>query len=224
MSGKACVQVIARSEHDAQASVLDSDTTREIALSQSHDRSTCLRSVLVLAVNLSRTGLALAVLLFYGGGCARYQVGAQTLYSPDITTVYVPIIESNSLRRYLGERLTEAVVKEIEKQTPYKVVDSDDADSILSARLVADTKRIKTATRYDDGRENQISFKIEASWIDRRGEIIRRDLALPVDPALVTMLETGNYIPEIGQSVSTAQQTAIQRTAEQIVAMMEIPW
>jgi hypothetical protein len=171
-----------------------------------------------------RTGLGLTALLCCAGGCARYQVGAQSLFSPDITTVYVPMIESQSLRRNLGERLTEAVVKEIEKQTPYKVVDAQDADSILSARLVGDTKKIKVANRYDDGRENQITFKIEASWIDRRGEIIRQELALPVAPEFASMIETGNYIPEFGQSVSTAQQTAIQRTAEQIVAMMEIPW
>lgn len=169
-------------------------------------------------------GLGLATLLLCVTGCARYQVGAQSLFSPDITTVYVPMIESQSLRRNLGERLTEAVVKEIEKQTPYKVVDAQDADSILSARLVGDTKKIEVANRYDDGRDNQITFKIEASWIDRRGEIIRQELALPVAPEFASMIETGNYIPEFGQSVSTAQQTAIQRTAEQIVAMMEIPW
>jgi hypothetical protein len=213
MSGNACVQVLAQSEHDAQASAFVLGARCEIFSGGSHNRCTRLRVVLVFAA-----------LLLCTAGCARYQVGAQSLYSPDITTVYVPMIESHSLRRYLGERLTEAVVKEIESKTPYKVVDSEDADSILSARLVGDTKKIKTNNRYDDGRENQISFKIEASWIDRRGEIIRRDLAVPLDPALVSMIETGNYIPEIGQSVSTAQQTAIQRTAEQIVAMMEIPW
>lgn len=157
-------------------------------------------------------------------GCARYQVGAQSLFSPDISTVYVPMIESHSLRRNLGERLTEAVVKEIEKQTPYKVVDSQSADSILAARIVADTKRITVNNRYDDGRDNQITFLIKVSWIDRRGDVIRREQMLPVDPQLVSLMTTGDFIPEIGQSVTTAQQVAIQRAAEQIVAMMEIPW
>lgn len=174
-------------------------------------------------VRSGRVWMALALVLAMGG-CARYQVGNQTLFSPDISTVFVPMIESDSLRRNLGERLTEAVVKEIEKQTPYKVVDAQDADSILSAKLVADTKKIIVNNRYDDGRENKITFKIQATWIDRRGDIIRREQLLPIDPQLVSMLESGNYIPEIGQSVSTAQQTAIQRTAEQIVAMMEVPW
>jgi hypothetical protein len=213
MSGLACVQVLAQIEHDARASA-------SIVRSSGEEFALCAR----LKCTRLRVVLVCAALLLCTGGCARYQVGAQSLYSPDITTVYVPMIESKSLRRFLGERLTEAVVKEIEKQTPYKVVDSQDADSILTARLVADTKKIRTSTRYDDGRENIIRFKIEASWIDRRGEIIRQDLALPIAPEFAALLESGNYIPEIGQSVSTAQQTAIQRTAEQIVAMMEVPW
>src|SRR5262245_56211147 len=50
-------------------------------------------------------------------GCAGYQVGQRSRYRPDIRTVYVPVVQSNSFRRYLGERLTEAIVKEIELKT-----------------------------------------------------------------------------------------------------------
>ena len=67
-------------------------------------------------------------------GCAGYQLGSQSLYPPDIHTVYVPIIESDSFRRYLGERLTEAVCKEIDEKTPYKVVGDSSADSVLTAQ------------------------------------------------------------------------------------------
>src|SRR5688500_10305880 len=73
-------------------------------------------------------------------GCAGYQVGQRSLYRPDIRTVYVPVVQSNSFRRYLGERLTEAIVKEIELKTPYKVVDSDAADSVLTVKLVSESK------------------------------------------------------------------------------------
>ncbi|HEV3004430.1 MAG TPA: hypothetical protein VGX78_08200, partial [Pirellulales bacterium] len=64
-------------------------------------------------------------------GCAGYRVGARSLYPPDIQTIYVPIIDSKSYRRFLGERLTEAVVKRIEEVTPFKVVHTPDADSVL---------------------------------------------------------------------------------------------
>ena len=73
-------------------------------------------------------------------GCAGYQIGNRPLYRPDIRTVHVPVVQSESYRRYLGERLTEAIVKEIELRTPYKVVDEASADSVLSRTKGLPTK------------------------------------------------------------------------------------
>ena len=58
---------------------------------------------------------SLLVLLRFAG-CAGYQIGNQSLFPQEIHTVYVPVFKSNSFRRNLGERLTEAVVKEIEEK------------------------------------------------------------------------------------------------------------
>ena len=68
-------------------------------------------------------------------GCVGYRIGTESLYPCNIHTVYVPVFESDSFRRYLGERLTEAVIKEIELKTPYKVTGDSEADSILSGRI-----------------------------------------------------------------------------------------
>ena len=62
-----------------------------------------------------------AILLLLLGGCAGYQIGNYSLYPDHIRTVHVPVFESVSFRRNLGERLTEAVCKEIDRITPYKV-------------------------------------------------------------------------------------------------------
>src|SRR5262245_58688582 len=85
--------------------------------------------------------VAVGLLVLMFTGCIGYHVGTNSLYAADVATVYVPMIESDSYRRDLGERLTEAIVKEIELKTPYKVVNTPDADSILSARLLTDTRR-----------------------------------------------------------------------------------
>src|SRR5205085_11499717 len=92
--------------------------------------------------------LALFPMLF--PGCAGYQIGNRALYRPDIRTVHVPVIQSDSYRRYLGERLTEAVVKEIELRTPYKVVDAGSADSVLTVRLISDSKRVIANNRFSE--------------------------------------------------------------------------
>jgi len=52
----------------------------------------------------------------------------------------------------------------------------------------------------------------------------RRAQSMPLAPELVAVSGTSALFPEIGQSVVTAQQQAIQRAAQQIVGMMESPW
>jgi hypothetical protein len=163
-------------------------------------------------------------LLVAVAGCAGYQVGTQSLYPCHIQTVYVPIFESNSFRRNLGERLTEAVVKEIELKTPYKVVGSPDADSVLSGRIVSDTKRMITPAPTGDPRLLEMGLRVQVKWMDRSGNTLRNSESVPLDEASVTATTTGKVEAEVGQSIATGQQTAIQRAAEQIVSLMEAPW
>jgi hypothetical protein len=157
-------------------------------------------------------------------GCASYRVGARSLYAPDVRTVYVPMIESDSFRPDLGERLTEAVIKEIELKTPFKVVGTPDADSILSARLVDDAKRVIIEDQNDLPRALEMGVSAEITWLNRR----RQPLAAPALLALpAEFLPAGNsstLVPVGGQSVATAQQQAIDRLAQQIVSTMEEPW
>lgn len=169
--------------------------------------------------------IILVTLPFCGGGCAGYMVGNGTLFRPDIETVYVPMFQSDSLRPGLGERLTEAVIKEIELRTPYKVVGSPEkADSILTGRIVSETKRTVVENPYDDPREIATRFQVEVQWIDNRGRQLTPEETLPVPPELTTVVAETTFVPEVGQSLATAQQAAIQRLAGQIVGMMENPW
>ena len=102
-------------------------------------------------------------------GCGRYVVGTQTLYPPDIKTVYVQMFDSSSFRRGLGERLTEAIVKEIESRTPYKVVNSPDADSVLTGRIVNDNKGVLVNAPTAEPRYLLNNMRVELSWVDRKG-------------------------------------------------------
>ncbi len=157
-------------------------------------------------------------------GCAGYQVGQKSLYRCDIKTVHVPIAQSDSYRRHLGEQLTEAIVKEIERNSPYKVVDADSADSILNVRIVSETKRVLAENRLDDVRDIETDFFIQMSWVDRRGDLIATGPRIPFSPTLVNISQTANFVPEAGQSLATAQLEAINRLAAQIRGQMEAPW
>jgi hypothetical protein len=156
-------------------------------------------------------------------GCAAYRIGASTLYGPDVDTVFVPLIESDSFRRDLGERLTEAVCKEIEEKTPYKAVSTPDADSVLSARLVSDSKRVLVENQNDDPRVVEAAMFCQVSWYNRRREPYAPAAMIPMPPEL-GINQTAPMLAEGGQSISTTQQQAIERLAEQIVATMEEAW
>jgi hypothetical protein len=173
--------------------------------------------VRLLTAAIAVAGVALA------SGCAAYRIGNGTLYAPDVTTVYVPMIESDSFRRDLGERLTEAVVKEIELKTPFKVVGTSDADSILATRLVSDTKRVVVENPNDDPRAVELAIFVMVNWHNRRREPLGPPAAIPL-PLELTANTTAMMLAEAGQSVAVQQQQAIVRLAEQIVATMEEPW
>jgi len=166
---------------------------------------------------------SLVVLLFFSG-CAGYQIGNRSLYPPEVHTVYVPVFKSNSFRRNLGERLTEAVVKEIEATTPYKVVDEANADTTLSGSIVQETKTVLAPNLSGDAREVQAAISVQVSWADRNNVKMREDKNIPLPAEIADVSGTGDVVAEVGQSVATAQQEAICRVAKQIVGLMEKPW
>lgn len=65
-------------------------------------------------------------------GCG-YMVGGG--FDPQVRSVEVPMFETSSLRRGIEVQLTEAVQKQIQLRTPFRVVKSD-ADTRLSGRVV----------------------------------------------------------------------------------------
>jgi hypothetical protein len=151
-------------------------------------------------------------------------LGAQTLYRPDVQTVHVPVFESSSFRPQLGQQLTEAVVKEIELKTPYKVVSDTSADSILSATIVGDQKRQLAEGRDGWPRDLELSLRLQVAWIDRSGQTIGQPVSIPLLPEQLSVLQAEHFVPVGGQTMMTAQLSAIEHLAEQIVAQMEMPW
>ena len=170
------------------------------------------------------TWLGCATLLLASLGCAGYQLGNQSLFRPEIRTVHVPVFESVSYRRYLGEQLTEAVIKEIERQTPYKVVATPNADSVLIGRIIDEKKRVISETINDDPRYLGTDLVVSVTWHGRQGDVLMQQSGFALSPLTFFTTDSGDLIPEGGQSLGTAQQETIQRIARQIVEQMEVRW
>lgn len=160
-------------------------------------------------------------------------------YDLSIRTVYVPIFKNRTFRRGLEFDLTRAVVREIEAKTPYKVVsDCNLADTELTGTIINLTKNVINRNQLNEVREAETVLAVELVWRNlRTGEILSQPKMKEVPPAalgdlpgppppppplLVTSI--GNFIPELGQSLTTAEQRNVDQLAVQIVSMMEKPW
>jgi hypothetical protein len=169
--------------------------------------------------------LLLLLTLVSNSGCANYRMGARSIYAPDVQTVYVPMIQSNSYRQFLGEWLTEAVVKRIEQVTPYKVVPRpEEADSVLTVRINSDMKQVLMESFTDEPRELSFTMQVSADWVNRNGQQLGQPVNVPLPPTLNPIDQSANVYPELGQSVSSGEMRDVQQLAVQIVSMMEAPW
>ena len=150
-------------------------------------------------------------------GCAGYHLGNQYLYRSDIRTVHVAMFESDSYRRFLGQRTTEAVIKEVELSTPLTITNPQIADSFIRERILQDRKSVVGENRLDEPRSLGVEWVVEIDWVDRAGTPLMQRQTVRITEDVV-------FIPEGGQSLTTAQQKIIERVARQTVSQMQTPW
>ncbi len=168
--------------------------------------------------------LMLAIVFASLNGCAGYQIGTRTLYRTDVRTIHVPIIKSDSFRPELGVMLTESVQKEIERRTPFKLANVESADSVMACTLTSDSKRVVSETNLDEPRLLQSVMTVEVKWTDRRGLPLIETRFLPPGESTFYFAENVDFIPEAGQSISTANMRVVERLANHIVDQMEARW
>ena len=154
-------------------------------------------------------------------GCG-YVVGGA--YAPDIRSVHVPTFTSDSFRRGIELQLTEAVQKEIQMRTPYRITSGPGADTRLTGHIVQIRKDVLGETMFDDPRELQFSLAIEVTWEDLRSRQVLAQHRVPIAPDTVQLVSQSDFAPELGHSLATATQDAVDDLARQIVGMMEAPW
>ena len=138
-------------------------------------------------------------------------------FRTDIQTIHVEMFHSKEFRRELEFRLTEAIVKRIEMDTPYRVAPQRTADALLTGEIMA----VENRTFGDDfdldlpreiGSTVAIRFRLQDM---RSGEIL-------VDrPRFVYQT---SYIPPVGETFSDGMTRALDGMAEQIVETMESSW
>ena len=172
--------------------------------------------------------LATAICLLAGSACLvgcssdptkGYSLASQ--YDTSIKTVAVPIFTRGKhvFRREIEFRLTEAVIKKIELDTPYKVVDKGRADTELRGTLDLVSQRV-LSFNPDDGlpRETEITMTVSFVWTDLRTGKIRKEVR--------NIRQAGVYIPAspLDEDFFQGSEDAVNRLAQRIVEQMESEW
>jgi hypothetical protein len=161
------------------------------------------------------SGLLLAVSCACFSSCGY---SSKSLYNVSVKTVAVPIFVNKTFRRQWEDRLTEAIDKNIEDRTPYKVVsDQSQADTVLSGTITSiDENELTRRFGTILPRETEVTVVVDFTWKDlRSGRVI-------VDRKQFN--RTSTEIPQIGERVSDAEQLAIERLAAAIVDQMQADW
>jgi len=152
------------------------------------------------------------VLVAVVAGCAYTTA---PLHSTTYSTVAVDIFKNETFDRQLEFGLAEALVKEIELKTPWKVTSGGRSDTVLTGRIVEFDRRVLTKSVDDNTLELQVTLVVDYTWKDRKsGRVLRR----------ARLRQPGEAIIPINESEATAAREAFQDLAERIVEHMEEPW
>lgn len=152
-----------------------------------------------------------------GKGLLGYGTGE--LYDSSYRTVSVPIFENRSFERGVEFDLSEALIKEIELRTPYKVTTSDRADTMLTGTVTSVTRNVLSRTT-DGGipQEVQVAVAVSFEWKDlRTSQVIRKRSSI---------IGTGEHIPArtLSEPYERAQHEAVAELARDIVSVMRDDW
>jgi len=138
-------------------------------------------------------------------------------FRTDIRTVHVDMLQSREFRRELEMRLTEAIIKRIEMDTPYRIAPKNTADASLTGEILS-VKNQVFGDDLDTGRPREIGSTVVIRF---RFQDLRSGDILVERPRFVYQT---SYIPPVGETFTTGMTRALDGMAEQIVETMETDW
>lgn len=171
-------------------------------------------------MTLVRRSLLLGLVVVCAGllaGCAGYRAGGG--YEGSIRTAAVRLFENETYELGLQATLTEALAKEIQRATPWRLVSPEAADAVLSG--VITEHRLETISiDSESGLSEEIAVRITLNfeWRDQRAgrPLIQRQRFSAV----------GSFVPAVGvgQRIETGQRGAVQELARDIVDLLRSDW
>jgi len=139
------------------------------------------------------------------------------LHRDDVQTVYVEMFNTDSFRRGHEYTLTDAICKQIEARTPYKIVsDRNVADTVLSGQLGIGNSILSMDRYTGQPLERETLVTVVVTWKNSR----TGDLIVNNQP----VYGSGTYSDQLGQSYDYSIDAAVNRAAVKVVELMERPF
>ncbi|MCC5823795.1 MAG: LPS assembly lipoprotein LptE [Phycisphaerales bacterium] len=140
-------------------------------------------------------------------------------YDASVRTVGVPIFANRTFARGTELTLTDAIIKQIQQQTPWRVVSPDRADTVIEGAITnAELGVLSNSPSTGLTEEQTYRITVRFAWRDNRtGEtrVARENFAA-----------TGTFVPvrSVGERIEVGQREAIEELARDIVASLRSAW
>ena len=138
-------------------------------------------------------------------------------FPTDIQTIHVDMLHSREFRRELEFRLTEAITKRIEIDTPYRIASRSKADTLLTGEVLS-VENVTFGDDFELDRPREIGSTVTVAF---RIQDLRTGVILVERPRFVYQ---SSYIPPVGETFFDGMTRALDGMAELIVETMESGW
>ncbi len=166
-------------------------------------------------------GAALLILTALVTGCSSDPSQGWAMgggFRSDVRSVSVPVWNNRTFYPGLEAQLTEAIIKEIERSTPWVVVSSGGSTTLTGTITEAQLRKLSTDDTTGLVQQMAFDFAVDFEWRNNRS---REPLVARSD-----FRAQGTFIPTrgISESIEIGEFGAIEAMARDVVAELRSDW
>jgi hypothetical protein len=165
---------------------------------------------------MRRLWILLGLALLAGCGYAPIEYVDQT--DGKTPVLHIPIFGNITTRRNLEPELTERVVREMLKQSPYRIGDASRADLVLEGAITSYSEPTLAEGPDDAVLAGSVRVKVDCTLVRVGANGVRRKVWSK------SFTGSGSISPAIGESELTGRAEAFHSIAQSIVRSFEKGW
>jgi hypothetical protein len=174
-----------------------------------------------MKIKLGRGWLVAAAMMVVAAGVGGCGYHSGSPIAGTASTIHVEMFDNESFRRGLEAQLTEAVVNELVRRTPLRIVNLDQAETILTGKIVNVRERVVTADNEGHVFSKEVNIYVNFEWRNKRtGKVLARGVNLSQPQTLTTFTGVLTDTDTLG----SAQGDLITNLATEIVDHMQGDW